>query len=78
MMKKTMVATVSFLSSILVLSGGGSSTSSTMSIVQSIESAAEKNAELDNARFEILFSTKRWSGTNQSNFRRILLEKNGF
>ena len=58
MMKKTMVATVSFLSSILVLSGCGSSTSSTMSIVQSIESAAEKNAELDNARFEILFSTK--------------------
>ena len=43
MMKKTMVATVSFLSSILVLSGCGSSTSSTMSIVQSIESAAEKN-----------------------------------
>ena len=58
MMKKTMVATVSFLSSILVLSGCGSSTSSTMSIVQSIESAAEKNAELDNARFETLFSTK--------------------
>ncbi len=55
MMKKTMVATIFFLSSILVLGGCGGSTSF-VSTVESIKNAAQKNAELDNARFETLLS----------------------
>ena len=51
MMKKPMVTTIFFLSSLLVLSGCGGSTSTT-SVVESIGNAAQKNAELDNARFE--------------------------
>ena len=54
-MKKPMVTTIFFLSSMLVLSGCGGSTSTT-SVVESIGNAAQKNAELDNARFETLFS----------------------
>ena len=55
MMGKSMVTTIFFLSSLLVLSGCGGSTSTT-SVVESIGNAAQKNAELDNARFETLFS----------------------
>ena len=55
MMKKTMVTTIFFLSSLLLLSGCGGSTSTT-SVVESIGNAAQKNAELDNARFETIFS----------------------
>ncbi|WP_106450800.1 hypothetical protein [Trichococcus alkaliphilus] len=51
MMKKPMVTTLFFLSSLLVLSGCGGSTSTT-SVVKSIGNAVQKNAELDNARFE--------------------------
>lgn len=54
-MKKTIVTTIFVLSSMLVLSGCGGSTSTT-SVVESIGNAAQKNAELDNARFETLFS----------------------
>lgn len=55
MMKKTIVTTMFFLSSMLLLSGCGGSTSTT-SAVDSIGNAAQKNAELDNARFETLYS----------------------
>lgn len=55
MMKKTLVTTIFFLSSMLALSGCGGSTSTT-SVVESIGNAAQKNAELDNARFETRFS----------------------
>ena len=54
-MKKPMVTTIFFLSSLLVLSGCGGSTSTT-SVVESIGNAAQKNAELDNARFETRYS----------------------
>lgn len=54
-MKKTIVTTIFVLSSMLVLSGCDGSTSTT-SVVESIGNAAQKNAELDNARFETLFS----------------------
>lgn len=50
-----MITTIFFLSSLLVLSGCGGSTS-TKSVVESIGNAAQKNAELDNARFETLYS----------------------
>lgn len=50
-----MVTTIFFLSSLLVLSGCGGSTSTT-SVVESIGNAVQKNAELDNARFETLYS----------------------
>ena len=55
MMKKPMVTTLFFLSSLLVLSGCGGSTSTT-SVVESIGNAVQKNAELDNARFETRYS----------------------
>ena len=55
MMKKPMVTTIFFLSSLLVLNGCGGSTSTT-SVVESIGNAAQKNAELDNGRFETFFS----------------------
>ena len=55
MMKKPMVTTMFFLSSLLVLSGCGGYTSTT-SVVESIGNAAQKNAELDNARFETILS----------------------
>ncbi|PTQ81430.1 hypothetical protein C8U37_12227 [Trichococcus patagoniensis] len=55
MMKKPIVTTIFFLSSILLLSGCGDSTS-TMSVVESIGNAAQKNAELENARFETRYS----------------------
>ena len=54
-MKKPIVTTLFFLSSMMVLSGCGGSISTT-SVVESIENAAQKNAELENARFETLFS----------------------
>jgi hypothetical protein len=52
-MNKTLVTTLFFLSSLLVLGGCDGSTSTT-SVVESIGNAAQKNAELDNARFEML------------------------
>ena len=55
MMKKPIVTTLFFLSSMMVLSGCGGTTSTT-SVVESIGNAAQKNAELENARFETLFS----------------------
>ncbi|HEX5351612.1 MAG TPA: hypothetical protein VFW58_08295 [Trichococcus sp.] len=55
MMKKPMVTTIFFLSSLLVLIGCGGFTSTT-SVVESIGNAAQKNAELDNARFETFYS----------------------
>ncbi|MGA9518885.1 MAG: hypothetical protein WBV27_08865 [Trichococcus sp.] len=55
MMKNPMVTTIFFLSSILLLSGCGGSTSTT-SVVVEIGNAAQKNAELDNARFETRYS----------------------
>jgi hypothetical protein len=55
MMKKTIVTTIFFLSGMLLLSGCSDSTS-TMSVVESIGNAAQKNAELDNARFETRYS----------------------
>lgn len=54
-MKKTIVTTMALFSSILILSGCGGSTSTSI-IVESIGNAAQKNAELDNARFETIFS----------------------
>ncbi|MDB6354486.1 hypothetical protein PH235_13055 [Trichococcus sp. K1Tr] len=54
-MKKPIVTTLFFLSSMMVLSGCGGSISTT-SVVESIENAAQKNAELDNARFETRYS----------------------
>lgn len=54
-MNKTLVTTLFFLSSLLVLSGCDGSTS-TMSVEESIGNAAQKNAELENARFETLLS----------------------
>jgi len=50
-----MVTTLFFLSSLLVFSGCGGSTSTT-SVVESIGNAAQKNAELENARFETRYS----------------------
>jgi len=55
MMKKPIVTTLFFFSSLLVLSGCGGSTSTT-SVVESIGNAAQKNAGLDNARFETRYS----------------------
>lgn len=55
MMKKLIVTTIFFLSGMLLLSGCGGSTS-TSSVVESIGNAAQKNAELDNARFETRYS----------------------
>lgn len=55
-MKKTIVTTLT-LFSMLVLSGCGGSTSTSI-IVDSIGNAAQKNAELDNARFETTFYMK--------------------
>lgn len=56
-MKKTIVTTIFFLLSILVLNGCGGSASTT-SVVESIGNAAQKNVELDNARFETILSMK--------------------